>query len=358
MITGRRIVLLLLFAGNCLVSVAQLPAPLRPLLLGDSTAPLRYDTAHVLSYKKSLSIGFVTSIQNSSISLSDSLNNRLEFSTNNPTQYGIGFSLGWLSAEITFTVPGWSVADTLRGATSSRNLGVGTTGSRLIGRALWNSSEGFHPEDPATIDSSWTAGDRYPARPDIRSNTFLVSANYALSGKGRFSFKAALYQTERQRRSAGTFLLGGALWLNDIRSDGPFLPALGNDRFLKGADFDQIRRTVLGATIGYIHTFVIGGKGFVTMALVPGLSAQQQRISLLAASEVASDWKVGALAELKFGIGFNGDRFYAALNSAQYLNIGEVVDGLNVGTGFRFGRFSVGYRMKPPPSKFMRSIGL
>lgn len=355
---GARPILFLLCSVLGLLAKAQLPAPLRTLLLGDSTAPLRYDTAHVLSYKKSLSIGVVSSVQNSTISFSDSLGNSLKFSTNNPTQYGIGFSLGWLSAEITFTIPGLSVADTLRGVTSSRNIGIGTTGRRLIGRALWNSSEGFHPDDPAAVDSSWTVGNRYPVRQDIRSNTFLASANYALSRKGRFSFKAALYQTERQRKSAGTFLLGGALWLNDIRSDGPVVPAMARERFAQGADFDQVRRTVLGATFGYIHSFVIGGKGFVTMALVPGLSAQQQRLSLVAASEVESDWNVGALAELKFGIGFNGDRFYAALNTAQYLNVGEVIDGLNVGTGFQFGRFSVGYRMKPPRSTFMRSIGL
>ena len=337
---------------------AQLPAPLRPLLMADTTSAPKYDTAYVYSHKNAFSIGYVSSLQNALISVSDSLGNTLDHTTNNPTQYGIGVSLGWLSGEFTFTVPGVSVADPQKGETESRNYGLGITGRRLIGRAFFNSSKGFFPEQAAVADSTWQPGEPYPVRPDIHSNTFLASANYALSRKRRYSFKAALYQTERQRRSAGTFLAGGTLWINDIRSSEPFVPTDANSSFVGNTAFDQVRRTVIGATFGYTHTFVLFRKAFLTTTLVPGISAQQQRIALSGGTSDESDWRMGGVAEFKFGVGYNGDRFYTAITGANYFSSGDTDEGVNITTGFRFVRFTVGVRIKQPNSRFLRGLGL
>lgn len=300
----------------------------------------------------------MTTLQNAVISIRDTVGTQLDHSTNNPSQYGLGLSLGWLSGEVTFTIPGVSVADPLKGTTRSRNYGVGITARRLIARAFFNGSEGFFPEQPALADSAWTSSSPYPTRADIRSNTFLASVNYALSAKRRFSFKAALLQTERQRRSAGTFLAGGTLWMNDIRSGAPFIPSTASAAFLGNTSFDRVGRTVIGATIGYTHTLVFMRKGFITGALVPGLSIQQQDIGLTDGTERLGDWHVGAVLESKLGLGYNGDRFYTALNGATYFSSADTGEGLNVLTGFRFVRFTLGLRFPPPPSGLLRGLGL
>lgn len=319
---------------------------------------LRFDTTYVHSHRRALSIGYVTTLQNAVISVRDTLGMRLDHSTNNPSQYGLGLSIGWLSGEVTFTVPGVSVADPLKGTTRSRNYGVGITARRFIARAFFNGSEGFFPEQPALVDSTWTTNSPYPARGDIRSNTFLASVNYALSSKRRFSFKAALLQTERQRRSAGTFLAGGTLWMNDIRSGSPFIPATASAAFLGNTSFDRVGRTVIGATIGYTHTLVILRKGFITGALVPGLSIQQQDIGLTDGTERLGDWHVGGVVESKLGMGYNGDRIYVAFNGASYFSSADTGEGLNVLTGFRFVRFTLGLRFPPPSWNALRSLGL
>lgn len=341
-----------------LMGMAQLPAPLRPLLIGDTAAPPRYDTAYVHSHRSAFSIGYVSSVQNAVISVSDSLGRKLDHSTNNPVQYGLGINLGWLSGEFTFTVPGVSVADPQKGETDSRNYGLGITGRRLIGRAFFNSSKGFFPEQAALADSTWQPGQPYPVRPDIHSNTFLASANYALSRKRRYSFKAALYQTERQQRSAGTFLAGGTVWINDIRSSEPFVPSEASASFVGNTTFDRVRRTVVGATIGYTHTFAIFRKAFFSATVVPGVSAQQQRIALSGGAANESDWRLGGVAEFKFGVGYNGDRFYTALTGANYFSSGDTEEGVNITTGFRFVRFTLGLRIKQPNSGFLRGLGL
>jgi len=353
-----RILALVVTLTSGLLGMAQLPAPLRPLLLGDTIAPPRYDTTYIHSHRSAFSIGYVSSVQNAVISVKDSLGRELDHSTNNPTQYGLGFSLGWLSGEFTFSIPGVSIADPQKGETDSRNYGLGITGRRLIGRAFFNSSKGFFPEQAAVADSTWRPGEPYPVRPDIHSNTFLASANYALSRKRRFSFKAALYQTERQKRSTGTFLAGGTVWINDIRSSEPFVPAEASASFVGNTAFDRVRRTVIGATIGYTHSFVILRKAFISATVVPGLSAQQQRIAISGGSAEESDWRLGGVAEIKFGVGYNGDRFYTALTGANYFSSGTTADGLNITTGFRFARFTVGMRIKQPDSGFLRGLGL
>lgn len=318
-------------------------------ILPDPTRPHSYDTTYVLSHRKALSVGLVTSLQNAVIQLRDTLGNQFSYITNNPVQYGLGLSLGWLTVEGTISVPGLSVPDSLKGPTDSRNLGVGINGRRFAARALWNSSQGFHPEEPWLADTTWTPGRAFPSRGDIDSRTLLASVNYALSGKRRFSFKAALNQNERQQRSAGTFVLGGALWLNDIRSAEPFVPATAG-RFEDRVAFDHIQRSVLGLTIGYWHTLSIARKGFITGALVPGVSAQRQRIEREGVEARESEWQAGALAEAKVGAGYNGDRVYLAVNGAIYLSSGGTPEGIDVTTGFRFVRFTLGFRFKPPMS--------
>lgn len=356
--TPARLIATLLHWAMGLACLAQLPAPLQPLLIGDTAAPPKYDTAYVHSHRKVFSIGYVSSVQNAEISLSDSLDSVLDHRTNNPTQYGLGINLGWLSGEFTFTVPGVSVADPNKGTTVSRNYGLGISGRRLIGRAFFNSSQGFYPVQASIADSTWQSGGPYPVRADIHSNTFLASANYALSRKRRYSFKAALYQTERQRRSAGTWLAGGTVWVNDIRSSEPFIPTEASINFVGNTAFDRVRRTVVGATIGYTHTFVFFRKAFLTAALVPGLSVQQQRIALVGGSADESAWQAGAVAEAKFGAGYNGDRFYTAITGANYYSTGDTEEGISITTWFRFLRFTLGVRIKQPNSGFMRGIGL
>lgn len=356
--TPARLIATFLHWAMGLACLAQLPASLQPLLIGDTAAPPKYDTAYVHSHRKVFSIGYVSSVQNAEISLSDSLDRVLDHRTNNPTQYGLGINLGWLSGEFTFTVPGVSVADPNKGTTVSRNYGLGISGRRLIGRAFFNSSQGFYPVQASVADSTWQSGGPYPVRADIHSNTFLASANYALSRKRRYSFKAALYQTERQRRSAGTWLAGGTVWVNDIRSSEPFIPTEASINFVGNTAFDRVRRTVVGATIGYTHTFVFFRKAFLTAALVPGLSVQQQRIALVGGSAEESAWQAGAVAEAKFGAGYNGDRFYTAITGANYYSSGDTKEGISITTGFRFLRFTLGVRIKQPNSGFLRGMGL
>jgi hypothetical protein len=209
---------LLVLGAMCQHSVdAQLGDPLHRLLNGDSLAPPNYDTAYIATYRSRLVVSTVCKYRFADIDLERADDEgTLSFSTNSNEQYGFGIDYKWLSAEVTFNVPVLNQYDPSLGRTDSRNFGLGYTGRRLWIRGFWDRTEGYFMNEA----DRWL-GERPGAapytRPDLNSDTYMLSVNYALSLKKRFSQNAAIAQMERQKRSAGTWLAGLSAWRNTAR---------------------------------------------------------------------------------------------------------------------------------------------
>ena len=185
---------------------------------------------------------------------------------------GVGINFKWLSAELTFNVPALNDYDPSLGKTDSHGFGLGYTGRRLWGRAFWDNSEGYYLSDPQRWVAGWKAGDAPVVREDLSSNTYLLSLNYALSGKRRFSENAAMFQMERQKKSAGTFVTGISAWYSSVSADSSVIgPALA-DTFHGASGFTGVGRFLPSATMGYAHTFAFRKKGFIHTSVLPGLA--------------------------------------------------------------------------------------
>ena len=347
--------LLTLLAFDC---AAQFTAKVQAVLVSDSTKPPDFDTAYVVSYRNNLVVSGVCSYQSVDVDISDKSGNALTYTTNTVEQYGGAVHMKWLSLELTFGVPALSAADPDKGDTFTRTFGFGITGRRLWFRNFWNTSRGFYVEDPTQLDSNWTEDSPYPVRHDLESLTYMASADYAFNKRGRFSQVAALNQLERQKRSAGSWVVGGAFWYSRISSDSSLVPIEEQARFAPTASFDRLRRYVLGANGGYTHTFSFWGRGYITALLLIGPSMQRVDIRPVGGTELQSDWRLGEVTEFRTGGGYNGDRWYAGLTTAVYANIGDVTDDVSLGTATTTVRLAVGMRFRAPRISGMEKLGL
>jgi len=351
-------IVILISATLAVPTKAQLGNKVRTILNGDPLAPPDYDTAYVANYRSDLVISVVTRYQLVEIDLEqDHGGDGLSYSTNTNGQYGLGINYKWLSAEATFNVPALDNYDQAYGKTTSRGFGLGYTGRRLWVRGFWSNAEGYYMNDPERWVVGRTDEDPPVVRSDLGTNTYLLSANYALSGKKRYSQNAAVFQLERQKRSAGTFVVGLSGWRTIVDADSSIIGGALLDTFNLVNGFTELRRTLICASIGYTHTFAFWHKGFINFAIMPGVAYVQQAIVTSPTEELKGS-KVASATEFKAGAGFNGDRWYCALTTSVYYSTTPIADKLSVGTNYVFVRFALGVRLEGPKSGVLKKVGL
>lgn len=332
---------------------AQLGDKLRGLVEVDLAAPPEHDTAYVAEYRSNLLLSGVVKLQTDDIGMEPATGDALEYTTNGAELYGLGLDYKWLSVEALFSVPQWNDLDPSLGTSSSRGFGLGITRPRLWARAFWNTTEGYYMTSP----ERWTGSPAPYVRGDISNRLFLVSVNYALDKRCRYSQRAATYQTERQKKSAGTFVMGFSGWHATVKGDSSLLePSLLDTFRLAIKSFHEAQRLLLGATFGYTHTFVIGHKGFIHASLLPGLAYTHQWL----ASDADRLHGIGMVPviEFKAGVGFNGDRWYCALTTAYHYTTAQIADDLYLSLNHGQVRLALGLRFGDPGIEALRKVGL
>lgn len=328
-----------------LVSPAQFRDRLFRLLNGDSTKGPDHDTAYVRSYRDDLVISPVMVHQGSSLTLARSTGEDLRYATNTPVQYGLALDYKWLGIEYTATIAGLGQPDGAKGPTETSGLGFGYTGRRWWFRNSFRWSKGYHLEDPGAVDPEWVQGSPHPHRDDMESLTYMASLNHGFNAE-RYSHTAALWQMERQQRSAGSWTAGGTFWYTRNAADGALAPPNTGITFNAPTSVGAVRRMIWCVTGGYTHTFAFWKHGFLNMMLVPGLGAQQQRLFDVDDGTVATGWDVATTLEFRMGAGYVGDRWYAALSVFSYQSAGSVEQEVILNNGFTSARFAAGYRIK------------
>jgi hypothetical protein len=149
--------------------------------------------------------------------------------------------------------------DEAKGKTKGLDLQIHLYPKKWAIDVLFESPKGFY------LDQKGIAGagaNNYYYRGDIKSNLYGVSA-YRVPNKEKFSYRAAISQTEWQKKSAGSFLYGGNVFHGFLQGDSAFIPALLMNNYpQKGVT--KMSYTSFGPGVGYAHTLVIDQHFFLT----------------------------------------------------------------------------------------------
>lgn len=184
----------------------------------------------------------------------------------------------------------------------------------------------------------------YYQRPDLNLQELGLSAFHIYNNK-RFSYRAAFLQSERQKKSAGSFLLGGSVIYGNIRADSAFVPTILRDFYFQ----DSVRRLQyleIGPGAGYAYTFVWRGHWFATASMTISADLSLVRETNIQSSQTSVNISPNYL--FRVGTGYNGDSWSVNFSwvtsgtsiSGQYKN-----GGYNTNTGNY--RFTVAKRIIP-----------
>lgn len=116
------------------------------------------------------------------------------------------------------------------------------------------------------------APDNYYVRPDIKLNLFGLAA-YRVINNNKFSYRAAIIQDGWQKKSAGSFLLGGEIHYGIIKADSAFVPLSVENEFTQ-AGINELKYFSFGPGTGYAYTLVLQKHFFLTGSLTGNLNLE------------------------------------------------------------------------------------
>ena len=171
--------------------------------------------------------------------------------------------------------------------------------------------KGFYISNPEDHFSTWNDGDPYPQLPDMKSQSGGINFYYQIPifGFGKyFSLEAAFDQTERQKKSTGSFMIMASAYYLGIDNSSSIIPPESED------DYDELRGLeagkfyTLSLSPGFAYSLVLWKFSFTPAAFF-GIGAQHQ-IFETGEGEKTSN-RIALKINIRASLIFNGDNFLA-----------------------------------------------
>jgi hypothetical protein len=187
----------------------------------------------------------------------------LEYKANPKLNLGIGVSFKNFSINLFNGFSFLNKKDEPKGKTKGLDLQVHLYPKKWAIDLLAVSPKGYHLEPKGVAGAS---SNNYYYRADLKSNLIGLSA-YRVPNKEKFSYRAAIVQTEWQKKSAGSFLYGGEVYYGSIQGDSALIPALLSNTYPQ-AGIKKVNFFSVGPGVGYAHTLVIDQHFFITGSMI------------------------------------------------------------------------------------------
>jgi len=303
------------------------------------------DTNYIANFGNEFALKLVTMNKYNYFALFDTRkSNSIIYQPARDLYLGIGFAYKWLALDLTLGVglSGTKEFDEQQSfdfqgrVYSSKHYFAGTL-QYYRGYKL-NRSYQFDPAAPVILDSGETG-----LRKDIRTNNIELQYLYALNYT-RFSLKAPFVLNEVQKKSAGSFIAGGAFSSFTMNGDSSIIPVRAEGLFNTEAQLNNLNILSLGINFGYMHTFVIGKNFFVTASLIPGIHYYSGDYSSPNIKSLNSSVNLKLISMNAFG--YNGRRIFAGFNISYNGFLAKIIDGLYPQIGHGKLSLFVGYRFK------------
>ena len=219
-----------------------------------------YDTGYYTSFHNDLIFRVFTTRKYHNFEIKKDGTSGLKYLPNNLLNLGVGVSYRGLSLNLAY---GFDFINPEKGRVNTNRIDLQ---SRLYGRKwLIDLSGEFFKGYDLHPKGKFTTGDTgYYARPDLDMIVAGFTA-YRLLNSRRLTMRNGFVQDEWQKKSAGSFLIGGGLNYARIKADSTILPTLSLREF-NTAELLNLKTWTLSAGIGYAYTLVLPADFYISGA--------------------------------------------------------------------------------------------
>ncbi len=275
-----------------------------------------YDTHYISSYTTHYTARIFGSIKYSMMGYDDGqINQRLAYRPNNKMLLGVGVNHGFLGLNIGINFPFVNQDDDKYGETKYYDFTLRVFAPKFNLTGYLQTYRGFYLRNTSSLFPGWQEGDPYYIRNDLRTNTIGLDITYIFNSD-RFSYRAAVVQTEWQKKSAGSMLIGGSFLYNISIGDSSIVPSnLAYPSFYTGLKFDRSDNFSIGPLIGYAYTLVVKKHFFLTGSINGSLNLGFTRLRLLDYEEKMKSGPIlGFRSEVLVSTGYNSALWYFGLS--------------------------------------------
>jgi hypothetical protein len=249
--------LLILVAAFCAVQPSRAQSQVQV-----SPPKIHYDTNYVESYRGYLMPRFHITRKTTGIRYHNAEKGySLRYQPNKTFNIGVGMTYKFLTLKIGIGVlPPYES----RGKTRDLDLQFNSYGKRLATDVILQFYKGFY----LPAQTSGMPAQEFYVRPDLAVSALGGTVQYVFNNR-KFSYRAAFQQTELQKKSAGTILVGMELFMGRFRADSTIVPSA-----IQRVESDGLRKMrfiEFGPNVGYAYTWVLN-KFFLTTIASIGLN--------------------------------------------------------------------------------------
>ncbi|MEQ9166773.1 MAG: DUF4421 family protein [Fulvivirga sp.] len=253
----------------------------------------KVDTTYVdLSYD-SWSIRALGTYKYQNPVIKDAAGNVVRLIPKNPTSIGIGMAYKFLAVDI-----GIRLLLVSGDITSRFDLqGEASFGNHLADLTVQR-YKGFDQEGAM----------RSIFRNDIRSTVVGVNYLYNFNSK-KLSIRSVFTGNRRQKKSAGSFTVGGFISVQDIAADSSIVA--GEEGFDERAQLQNSRFNIIGIQGGYNYMLVLPYRFYVFGGLTPGMGLLNGEVTATDHYDINS--RLVTKLNIRAAVGHNGQRFYSGI---------------------------------------------
>ncbi|MCB0402522.1 MAG: DUF4421 family protein [Flavobacteriales bacterium] len=233
------------------------------------------ETERYIDYSDQLLIKVMSVVKQNNLELVNTSSSQyLLLSPANISSLGFGFNYKWLGLAVAFGLPAKSGEEDIYVKTTRFDGQLNVYSKKFVIDAFAQQYRGFYVKNPAQL-TEWNET-FFPKRDSMQTFSMGIGGYYVFN-HDKFSYKAAYVRNAVQKKSAGSFLLGGFYNIDYAGfEDGAkhaFVPGYFPTEVQDTFDINSYSSRSYGITFGYTHTFVIFKRFFFNISLVPGLGS-------------------------------------------------------------------------------------
>jgi hypothetical protein len=223
---------------------------------------------------------------------------------------GVGFYVFELGFELAFAVP-LDERDVERfGKSKARDFQLNILSKKWGTDLYYQKYEGYYKVDSRV---KVPTASPFPQRPDISTRNLGLSGIYVFNNR-KFSLRSSFNFAERQLRSRGSLFVYGTINSFRLDADSVVLSSSAQIGLGEGSDFKNLRYSTLSIAPGYSYN-VIFKKFFMNLSLSIGPAHHWVYLKDESGKE-RNDISINSTVTGRFGIGYNGDRFFGGIGIA------------------------------------------
>lgn len=305
----------------------------------------KFDTSYIESYYDDFTVGLSIPQKFVNISLSDeNSGNYIDYSPNTNASLGVKAAYKWLGISVGIAIPETTNGKQTYGETQKLDIQLNTYFRFLVIDAYLQSYRGMYMDNMNDYFEEFDEEtDKYYKRSDLVFANLGFAVRYVTNNK-RFSYKAAFDYNQKQKKRAGSLILGTYFFLNALEADSAMIPHFARDNFNEESMFTKANSTNIGISIGYIYTFIIKKHFFATLEVTPGFGLQT--ITALGNDETIVFEKagLGINTTTRFSLGYSKKRFYGSIAGVFGVTNLNNEDKNTINYGYGYIRYTLGYR--------------